>query len=159
MRSGFSRAYAAGAYIGQGLANGINAKVGAVRAAAARIVSAANAAIEAKARIGSPSKITTQYGKWYGDGYINGVDARVNDARRAAEKLISFPKIAADTMSDMTFGGASLQEEAEFTSQKNINIVTYTQLDGKTIARSTAKYTEAELDKRKTRKSRKEGVA
>lgn len=159
MRSGFSRAYAAGAYIGQGLANGINAKVGAVRAAAARIVSAANAAIEAKARIGSPSKITTQYGKWYGDGYINGVDARVNDARRAAEKLISFPKIAADTMNDMTFGGASLQEEAEFTSQKNINIVTYTQLDGKTIARSTAKYTEAELDKRKTRKSRKEGVA
>lgn len=159
MNSGQPKAFQAGAYIGQGLANGLNSKVGPVRAAAAKLAAAANAAIAAKAKIGSPSKITTQDGKWYGDGFVNGIMARVDDARRAAEKLVSFPKLAQSSFDDMTFGGASLQAEAEFASRKDITIVTYSQIDGRTVAKSTAKYTEAELDKRKTRKDRKAGVA
>jgi hypothetical protein len=87
MRNGYSGAYSAGAYIGQGLANGMSSMLGTVRSIAASLASAANAAIAAKAKIGSPSKITTQYGKWIGEGLGNGISDMVSTVSSKAEVL------------------------------------------------------------------------
>lgn len=50
MRSAAGGAYSSGVYIGAGLARGLNSQVGPVRAAAAQLAAAAEAAIRAKAR-------------------------------------------------------------------------------------------------------------
>lgn len=153
--SGYSRAYSAGAFIGIGLANGMRSMLSTVRSVANQLVAQANKAIEAKAKIGSPSKITTQYGKWYGEGYINGIDAMAKKAWDAARNLVSFPNMDRLTPA-MTFGG-ELSSEYDYYRQANFVIDVPLTVDGKEFARATASYTENELNKRQTRDSRKRG--
>jgi hypothetical protein len=108
MRNGYSGAYSAGAYIGQGLANGMNSMLGTVRSIAASLASAANAAIAAKAKIGSPSKITTQYGKWIGEGLGNGISdmtsAVSGKAKALATSVMSSIDGGLDTISISALG-------------------------------------------------------
>lgn len=88
MNGGYGTAYSLGVYIGQGLVNGLNSMLGAVRASANAIVSEANRAIEAKAKIGSPSKITTQYGEWIGQGLANGIRNKARNVVAQSKNLI-----------------------------------------------------------------------
>lgn len=72
-RSAHSGAYSAGRYIGQGLVSGLASTLGQVRSMAARIAAAADKAIRAKAKIASPSKVTTKDGKYIGLGLVVGL--------------------------------------------------------------------------------------
>ena len=72
-RSAHSGAYSAGRYIGQGLVSGLSSTLGQVRSMAARIAAAADKAIRAKAKIASPSKVTTKDGKYIGLGLVVGL--------------------------------------------------------------------------------------
>lgn len=72
-RSAHSGAYSAGRYIGQGLVSGLASTLGQVRSMAARIAAAADKAIRAKAKIASPSKVTTKDGKYIGLGLVVGM--------------------------------------------------------------------------------------
>lgn len=72
-RSAHSGAYSAGRYIGQGLISGLSSTLGQVRSMAARIAAAADKAIRAKAKIASPSKVTTKDGKYIGLGLVVGL--------------------------------------------------------------------------------------
>lgn len=150
-------AYSHGANIGQGLANGIWSKVGAVRAAADALVAQANRAIAAKARLGSPSKITTQYGKWYGEGWINGIIDMVSDAGKAAAKLFSVPEAKVPAVGFA--GSGALSSEYDYSGSIHTTTVVTVDLDGREIARTTVPYTEELLDKREKRANRKKGVA
>lgn len=72
-RSAYSGAYSAGRYIGQGLVSGLSSTLGQVQSMAARIAAAADKAIKAKAKIASPSKVTTKDGKYIGLGLVVGM--------------------------------------------------------------------------------------
>ena len=72
-RSAHSGAYSAGRYIGQGLVSGLSSTLGQVRSMAASIAAAADKAIRAKAKIASPSKVTTKDGKYIGLGLVVGL--------------------------------------------------------------------------------------
>lgn len=72
-RSAHSGAYSAGRYIGQGLVSGLASTLGQVRSMAASIAAAADKAIRAKAKISSPSKVTTKDGKYIGLGLVVGM--------------------------------------------------------------------------------------
>lgn len=56
--------YASGRYIGQGLANGMRSTLGTVRSVAAQLAAAADAAIRAKAKIHSPSRVSEKSGAY-----------------------------------------------------------------------------------------------
>ena len=97
-----SKAQYCGQMIGQGLANGLRASEGSVRAAAASLAAAADAAIQAKAKIGSPSKVTEKDGMWTGEGYVLGLESMYSAVKRASEKLLYLPLMIAPKMA---FGG------------------------------------------------------
>ena len=81
------RATAAGGYIGKGLANGMASTLSRVRSVAAQLAAAADAAIRAKAKIGSPSKVAHKSGAFIGTGLANGMLSKVNAVTAAAKKL------------------------------------------------------------------------
>lgn len=81
------RATAAGGYIGKGLANGMASTLSRVRSVAAQLAAAADAAIRAKAKIASPSKVAHRSGAFIGAGLANGMLSKVNAVTAAAKKL------------------------------------------------------------------------
>ena len=157
LQSGQAAAYSAGSYIGQGLANGIRSQIGAVRAAAASLAAAADAAIQAKARIGSPSKVTTKDGQWIGQGLVNGIKAMYGQVQRAADGLFDIPQLNSPQVAFAGINGQLSQDynyyhEAEYTINVPLSV------DGKQFAKATATYTQEELDQRSKFQSRLLGV-
>lgn len=160
LRGAASGAYSAGRFIGIGLANGMRSQLGAVRAAAAALAAAAEKAIKAKAKIGSPSKISDKLGNWFGIGWVNGILDKVRQARKAAQQLLYVPKVATPDIAWATSGGGSgqLYDQYNYGGGRTVVIEVPVELDGKTIAKVSAPYTQEELDKRETRAARKRGV-
>ena len=117
MRSAQSGAYSSGVYIGVGLANGIRSQVGAVRSAAASLAAAAEAAIVAKAKIGSPSKVSTKLGGFFGIGWVNGILDKVQEAKAATLELFTVPSLVPVPDIGMTIGGGirDLDENYNYT--------------------------------------------
>lgn len=156
LRSGASGARSAGAYISQGFAAGMMSCLGSIEAAASRMVAAANRAIEAKAKIASPSKVTRELGGYYGAGWVNGIKDRYKEARRAAADLVNIPKV---NQPRFAFAGGSLSDEYNYSGgYRSVTVEVPVVMDGREVARVTAPYTEAELNKRQTRANRKKGV-
>ena len=161
MSSAQSGAYSSGVYIGVGLANGIWSQVGAVRSAAASLAAAAEAAIVAKAKIGSPSKISTDLGEFWGIGWVNGILSKVKDAKAAAMDLISIPALSPVPDIGMNIRGGGIQDlndDYNYTRTARYTIVVPVEIDGKETARVTAPYTEAELEKIQKRNNRRKGI-
>lgn len=161
MSSAQSGAYSSGVYIGVGLANGIRSQVGAVRSAAASLAAAAEAAIVAKAKIGSPSKISTDLGEFWGIGWVNGILSKVKDAKAAAMDLISIPALSPVPDIGMNIRGGGIQDlndDYNYTRTARYTIVVPVEIDGKETARVTAPYTEAELEKIQKRNNRRKGI-
>lgn len=89
--------FAAGANMGQALADGLNSKAGAVEAAAARLANAAAAATAAAAGIASPSKVFTKLGEFTGDGFVVGLLNSIRAVVQAVKRVFSAAETAADT--------------------------------------------------------------
>ena len=158
LRSAQSGAYSAGRYIGIGLANGMLSQVGAVRAAAARLASAAEKAIEAKAKIGSPSKVTDKLGRWYGTGWVNGIASKVRAAKRAAEKLVDLPQVRQPSLAAMYGGSGTLSDDYTYGSGGGTYVIEVpVMLEGREVSRVTAPFMQSDLNKLNTRESRKRG--
>lgn len=151
MRSAQSGAYSSGVYIGQGLANGMRSQLGAVRSVATQLAAAAEEAIIAKSKIGSPSKVTTKLGGFFGIGWVNGILSKVKDAKAAAMDLISIPSLVPVTDIGMNIRGGGIQDlndDYNYTRTARYTIIVPVEIDGKETARVTAPYTEAEQNKR-----------
>ncbi len=160
MRSASGGAYSSGVYIGQGLANGMRSQIGLVRSAAAALASAAEAAIVAKAKIGSPSKVSTKLGGFFGIGWVNGILSKVKDAKAAAMDLISIPSLVPVTDIGVNIRGGGIQDlndDYNYTRTARYTIIVPVEIDGKETARVTAPYTQEELDKLEKRNARKQG--
>jgi tape measure domain-containing protein len=142
-----SKSYYCGQMIGQGLANGLRASEGSVRAAAASLASATDAAIRAKAKIGSPSKIADKDGMWWGKGYRNGILGMVPQVKKAAEKLLYLPMM---NTPKMAFGGivSDLNSEYDYTNNAELTIETPLYINDREFARATYRANQSEFDKR-----------
>ena len=141
-----SRAEYCGQMIGQGLANGLRASEGQVRSAAASLAAATDAAIRAKAKIGSPSKVADKDGMWWGKGYRNGILGMVPQVKKAAEKLLYLPMLDAPKM---TFGGivSDLNSEYEYTNNAQLTIETPLYINDREFARATYRANQNEFDR------------
>lgn len=160
MRSAQGGAYSSGVYIGVGLANGIRSQVGAVRSAAASLAAAAEAAIVAKAKIGSPSKVSTKLGGFFGIGWVNGILDKVQEAKAATLELFTVPSLVPVPDIGMTIGGGirDLDENYNYTRSARYTIIVPVEMEGREVARVTAPYTEAELEKREKFNNRLRGI-
>lgn len=141
-----SRAYYCGQMIGQGLANGLRASEGSVRAAAASLAAAADAAIQAKAKIGSPSKVTRKDGMWIGKGLVIGLESMYSDVKRASEDLLYLPMLDAPKMA---FGGivSDMNPDYEYTNNAQLTIETPLYINDREFARATYRANQNEFDK------------
>lgn len=149
--------YQYGAYIGQGLANGIWSQLGNVRAAANALVAQAERAIRAKAMIHSPSKLTYQLGEYFGEGFTNGIENLTKDAWKAASDLVSIPAVNVPQMA-LAGWDTTLNDEYFYNDSAEYVIYVPVEIDGKEVATVTAPYTEAELAKRQKYRNRKQGI-
>ena len=95
----------------------------------------ANQAIAAKAKIGSPSKITTYYGEMVGQGFINGMDNMTAGAAKAAAGLFD-PSI---NVPNYAYAGGL---NADYNYHTKSTVIVPVNLDGRTIAEVTSKYTD-----------------
>ena len=141
-----SKSYYCGQMIGQGLANGLRASEGQVRSAAASLAAATDAAIRAKAKIGSPSKVADKDGMWWGKGYRNGILGMVPQVKKAAEKLLYLPMLDAPKMA---FGGivSDLNTEYEYTNNAQLTIETPLYINDREFARATYRANQNEFDR------------
>lgn len=157
LKVGESSAYSAGAFISQGFANGMRSMLGVIRSAASQMAAAADKAIRAKAKIHSPSKVSTESGEFFGEGWVKGVLSKVKDALAAAEELVSMPKVATPDLA-MAYSG-ELSADYDYYRKSEYVIEVPLSVDGKEFARATASYTQDEIDRRQHRNNRKHGNA
>ena len=141
-----SRAEYCGRMIGQGLANGLRASEGSVREAAASLASAADAAIKAKAKIGSPSKVTRKDGMWIGKGLVISLESMYSDVKRASEDLLYLPMLDAPKMA---FGGivSDMNPDYEYTNNAQLTIETPLYINDREFARATYRANQNEINK------------
>lgn len=141
-----SKSYYCGQMIGQGLANGLRASEGSVRSAAASLAAAADAAIQAKAKIGSPSKVTRKDGMWIGKGFVLGLESMYSDVKRASEDLLYLPML--DTPK-MAFGGivSDMNPDYEYTNNAQLTIETPLYINDREFARATYRANQNEFDR------------
>lgn len=132
-----SRAYQCGAFIGQGLANGLRSQVGSVQAAAAQLAAAADAAIRAKAKIGSPSKVADEDGVWIGKGLVNGLKSMYSKVWDVSEKLFEIPSRLAGP--NLAFGGvnATLSDDYNYYHNAELTINVPLDINGREFAKAT----------------------
>lgn len=151
--------YASGRYIGQGLANGMRSTLGTVRSVAAQLAAAADAAIRAKAKIHSPSRVSEKSGAYWGEGWVNGILSKVKDTRNAMADLLVIPKMENPTLSFAGAEGLSLNDDYEYGNRNaTYTIYVVSEIDGKQVAKSTAVYTQKELEKLDKQNNRKHGI-
>ena len=156
LRSGQSLAFSAGSFVSQGFAQGMLSMLGVIQSAASKMAAAADKAIRAKAKIHSPSKISTEDGEDYGQGWVNGILSKAKEAWNAAEKLVSMPTVATPDLA-MAYSG-ELSSDYDYYRQSDYTIEVPLSVDGREFARATASYTQDELDKKQARNSRKHGM-
>ena len=155
LRSGYSNAYSAGAYISQGFAAGMLSCLGAIQAAAAQMVAAANAAVRAKAMIHSPSKLFEKNGAFMGEGQEKGILSKVKDVWNATKKLVQIPDLKNNRLR-VAYAG-EISADYDYYRNNTYTIIVPVDLDGKEVARVTAPYTQEELEKRQRREEWKKG--
>lgn len=79
--------YGIGLNIGQGLANGMNASLGAVTAAASALAAQADKAARAKAEVHSPSRVFMATGQFFGQGLAIGMQKQYDNVSNAGAGL------------------------------------------------------------------------
>ncbi|MBM6808090.1 tape measure protein [Faecalicoccus pleomorphus] len=157
LNSAQSAAYTSGAYIGIGLANGMRSQLGTVRAVAAQLAAAADEAIRAKARIGSPSKVADKNGMWIGQGLVNGIEGMYSKVHKAAYGLFDIPQLSNPKMA---FAGinASLSDDYSYYHDVHYTIEVPLDVNGREFAKATYDDFDKEGSARAKIKDRIKGV-
>lgn len=153
--SGYSGAYDAGAYISLGFARGMYSQLSAIRSAAYQMAQAADAAVRAKAKIHSPSKVAQGLGVYWGEGYTKGLESMLSEAWRIAEEFAIIPQVV--TPAFVSGYSGELYSDFEYGNNANFKIEVPLSIDGREFARAEADYMQDALDKKQIRQSRKLG--
>ena len=137
----------------KGLTSKSNKKV--LNKAAKDLANILTKAVKGKLKIHSPSRVMKALGVFVVKGFVNGISSMANTLDKTMDSIITVPNfnnlaIAGDV-------GGSLNSDYDYYTQAEYTIIVPVDLDGKEVARVTAPYTEAELNKRQTRQNRKLG--
>lgn len=152
---GKALAYRSGSFVAVGFAQGMLSQLAIIQAAANKMVAAADKAIQAKAKIHSPSKLSRGEGRFFGKGWVVGVLDLVKEAKQAVEELVYVPQISTPKLAHSYAG--ELSEDYSYTSNGEYIIEVPLNVDGREFARATATYTQSELNRKEKRENRKKG--
>ena len=148
LRSGF---YSSGYYASMGLAQGINAGSGAAISAANRLANQVATTMNNALKVGSPSKVTRKIGGFTTEGFVLGILDDIRNVKSAAERVADAAIPTGRIAERMAYAGAYVPDssyEYSGTVDSTYTIIVPVYLEGREIARVTAPYTEAELDKK-----------
>lgn len=158
LASGASGAYSSGYNIGLGFANGMSATLGYIRSVAAQMAAAADAAVRAKAKIHSPSRVFAGLGAYVGEGFALGIESMTRKVAEATQNIVDIPTLSTDMR--MRFSGAGdyeLSGDHSYSSNATYTIVVPVEYNGREAARVTAEFTQKELESRESMKMRLKG--
>ena len=144
-----------GQQVMQGFADGMKSKKTALDNAGKTLADSLIKTLKTRLKIHSPSKVAASLGSYTGQGFVNGVEDQVSAARDAMQKLVEMPR----PQLAMAAGAENLRlhDEYNYTSNRSYRFEAVTELDGREIARSTAEYTEDELERRRRNSERIKG--
>lgn len=158
IRSGF---YSSGYYASAGLAQGINAGSGAAIAAANRLASQVAATMNRALKVGSPSRVTREIGGFTTEGFVLGILDDVRAVKRAAVQVAEAALPSGSIADRFAYAGAYVPDsrfEYTETMDATYTIIVPVILEGREVARVTAPYTEAELNKKQKVKNMIKGI-
>lgn len=158
LASGASGAYSSGYNIGLGFANGMSATLGYIRSVAAQMAAAADAAVRAKAKIHSPSRVFAGLGAYVGEGFALGIESMTRKVAEATQNIVDIPTLSTDMR--MRFSGAGdyeLSGDHSYSSNATYTIVVPVEYNGREAARVTAEFTQKELESRESMRMRLKG--
>ena len=160
VKSGLGSLKSIGANLITGLWNGIGNKVGWLKSKISGFVGNVKAWLKKFFKIGSPSKLMAdEIGQWIPAGIAEGITGNMNTLKGAMKgmtRTIESPSFAMETA-----GGGSIDydrlADALIRSLSGVNMTSTVNLDGKTVARTTAPFMETELNSITKRANRKQG--
>lgn len=158
LASGASGAYSSGYNIGLGFANGMSATLGYIRSVAAQMAAAADAAVRAKAKIHSPSRVFAGLGAYVGEGFALGIESMSRKVAEATQNIVEIPTLSTDMR--MRVSGAldsELSGDYSYNRNTTYTIVVPVEYNGREAARVTAEFTQKELESRESMRMRLKG--
>lgn len=158
LRPGF---YSSGYYASMGLAQGINSGAGAAIAAANRLANQVAATMNSALKVGSPSRVTRKIGGFTTEGFVIGILDDITRVENAAKRIANAAIPTGAVAERIAYAGSYRMEgDYEYAGmvEKSYTIIVPVELDGREIARVTAPYTEAEMDKRQKVKNMIKGI-
>ena len=158
LASGASGAYSSGYNIGLGFANGMSATLGYIRSVAAQMAAAADAAVRAKAKIHSPSRVFAGLGAYVGEGFALGIESMSRKVAEATQNIVEIPTLSTD-MRMRASGALDSELSGDYSYNRNTTytIVVPVEYNGREAARVTAEFTQKELESRESMKMRLKG--
>lgn len=153
LNSTSSGAYSCGVYIGQGLAKGMASTLGYIRSVAEQMAAAADAAVRAKAKIHSPSRVFAGLGVYVGEGFALGIESMSRKVTEATQSIVEIPTLSTD-MRMRASGALDSELSGDYSYNRNATytIVVPVEYNGREAARVTAEFTQKELEKRENMK-------
>lgn len=158
LNSTSSGAYSCGVYIGQGLAKGMAFTLGYIRSVAAQMAAAADAAVRAKAKIHSPSRVFAGLGVYVGEGFALGIESMSRKVAEATQSIVEIPTLYTD-MRMRASGALDSELSGDYSYNRNVTytIVVPVEYNGREAARVTAEFTQKELESRESMRMRLKG--
>ena len=159
VKSGLGSLKSIGANLISGLWNGIGNKVGWLKSKISGFVGNVKAWLKKFFKIGSPSKLMAdEIGQWIPAGIAEGITGNMDSLKGAMKSMtstIESPSFAMET------GGGVIDydrlADALIRSLSGVNMTSTVNLDGKTVAKTTAPFMESELNSITKRTNRKQG--
>lgn len=158
LASGASGAYSSGYNIGLGFANGMSSTLGYIRSVAAQMAAAADAAVRAKAKIHSPSRVFAGLGVYVGEGFALGIESMSRKVAEATQSIVEIPTLYTD-MRMRASGALDSELSGDYSYNRNVTytIVVPVEYNGREAARVTAEFTQKDLERRESMKMRLKG--
>lgn len=158
LASGASGAYSSGYNIGLGFADGMSATLGYIRSVAAQMAAAADAAVRAKAKIHSPSRVFAGLGAYVGEGFALGIESMSRKVAEATQNIVEIPTLSTD-MRMRASGALDSELSGDYSYNRNTTytIVVPVEYNGREAARVTAEFTQKELESRESMRMRLKG--
>lgn len=158
LASGASGAYSSGYNIGLGFANGMSATLGYIRSVAAQMAAAADAAVRAKAKIHSPSRVFAGLGAYVGEGFALGIESMSRKVAEATQNIVEIPTLSTD-MRMRASGALDSELSGDYSYNRNTTytIVVPVEYNGREAARVTAEFAQKELESRESMRMRLKG--
>ena len=158
LASGASGAYSSGYNIGIGFANGMSSTLGYIRSVAAQMAAAADAAVRAKAKIHSPSRVFAGLGVYVGEGFALGIESMSRKVAEATQNIVEIPTLSTD-MRMRASGALDSELSGDYSYNRNTTytIVVPVEYNGREAARVTAEFTQKKLESRESMKMRLKG--